>query len=100
MPVVYQIERGDHDLLRDLMKTAGAIGLLAADVPEVYGGLGLSIPTSALVAESLNSQQSFALTHEAHTVIATLPLLFLARMSRRGDISRDWRAASTSEASC
>ena len=45
-------------------------------VPEEYGGLGLKHTTSALIAEKLNWQQSFALTHEAHTVIATLPLLF------------------------
>ncbi len=62
--------------MRDLMRKAGELGLLGADVPEAYGGLGLPQTTCALIAEKLNPQQSFALTHEAHTVIATLPLLF------------------------
>ena len=60
----------------ELMHKAGELGLLGADVPEVYGGLGLPLTTTAYIAEKLNPQQSFALTHEAHTVIATLPLMF------------------------
>ncbi len=76
LPRVDAIESGDHVLMADLMRKAGALGLLGADVPEVYGGLGLKQTTSALIAEKINPQQSFALTHEAHTVIATLPLLY------------------------
>src|SRR5579871_1574543 len=76
MPAVERIEQGDHALMHSLMQQAGELGLLGADVPEVYGGLPLKVPTAALIAEKLNPQQSFALTHEAHTVIATLPLLF------------------------
>jgi alkylation response protein AidB-like acyl-CoA dehydrogenase len=76
MPHVARIESADHALMHALMQKAGALGLLGADVPEVYGGLGLQQTTSALIAEKVNPQQSFALTHEAHTVIGTLPLLF------------------------
>jgi alkylation response protein AidB-like acyl-CoA dehydrogenase len=76
LPRVEAIESGDHALMAELMRKAGALGLLGADVPECYGGLGLSQTTCALIAEKLNPQQSFALTHEAHTVIATLPLLY------------------------
>lgn len=78
-----QIETGDHDLMRDLMRKAGELGLLGADVPEAYGGLGLPQTTCALIAEKLNPQQSFALTHEAHTVIATLPLLFFGNHGQK-----------------
>ena len=66
LPRVEQIERGNHDLMYELMQKAGQLGLLGADVPEVYGGLGLKQTTAALIAEKLNPQQSFALTHEAH----------------------------------
>jgi alkylation response protein AidB-like acyl-CoA dehydrogenase len=76
LPHVERIESGDHALMHSLMQKAGELGLLGADVPEVYGGLGLDVPTAALIAEKINYQQSFALTHEAHTVIATLPLLY------------------------
>jgi alkylation response protein AidB-like acyl-CoA dehydrogenase len=83
LPQTERIESGDHTLMHDLMQRAGALGLLGADVPEVYGGLGLKQTTAALIAEKLNPQQSFALTHEAHTVIATLPLLFFGNHDQK-----------------
>src|SRR5579871_5325732 len=83
MPAVERIERGDHALMHALMQQAGALGLLGADVPETYGGLGLPQTTAALIAEKLNYQQSFALTHEAHTVIATLPLLYFGNHEQK-----------------
>ncbi|HZO87457.1 MAG TPA: acyl-CoA dehydrogenase family protein [Chthonomonadaceae bacterium] len=83
LPQTERIESGDHALMHALMQQAGALGLLGADVPEVYGGLGLSQMASALIAEKLNFQQSFALTHEAHTVIGTLPLLFFGNHDQK-----------------
>src|SRR5690242_10972502 len=69
LPHVERIESHDLELMESLMRKAGALGLLGAEVPEVYGGLGLDNRTGALLAEKINWQQSFALTHEAHTVI-------------------------------
>lgn len=83
LPHVERIEQGDLELMHDLMRKAGELGLLAADVPEIYGGLGRKHTTSALIAEKINWQQSFALTHEAHTVIATLPLLFFGNPDQK-----------------
>lgn len=83
LPRVEAIEQGDHALMHDLMRQAGELGLLGADVPEIYGGLGLPLTTTALIAEKINPQQSFALTHEAHTVIATLPLLYFGNHAQK-----------------
>ena len=83
LPLTERIESGDHALMHDLMRQAGELGLLGADVPEIYGGLGLPHTTAALIAEKLNFQQSFALTHEAHTVIATLPLLYFGNHDQK-----------------
>jgi alkylation response protein AidB-like acyl-CoA dehydrogenase len=83
LPQVERIESGDHALMHALMQKAGELGLLGADVPEMYGGLGLKVTTAALIAEKLNPQQSFALTHEAHTVIATLPLLYFGNHDQK-----------------
>ncbi len=83
LPHVGRIESGDHPLMHTLMQKAGELGLLGADVPEIYGGLGLPQTTAALIAEKLNYQQSFALTHEAHTVIATLPLLYFGNHDQK-----------------
>lgn len=83
MPHVERIESGDHDLMHRLMQQAGELGLLGADVPEIYGGLGLKQTVGALIAEKINPQQSFALTHEAHTVIATFPLMFFGNDAQK-----------------
>ena len=83
MPHVERIESGDHDLMHRLMQKAGELGLLGADVPEVYGGLGLKQTVGALIAEKLNPQQSFALTHEAHTVIGTFPLMYFGNHAQK-----------------
>ena len=83
LPLTERIESGDYALMHRLMQRSGELGLLGADVPTVYGGLGLPYMTSALIAEKLNWQQSFALTHEAHTVIATLPLLFFGNDAQK-----------------
>lgn len=76
LPHIERIESHDTDFMAELMHKAGEAGLLGAEIPEVYGGFGLDNRTGALIAEKLNYQQSFALSHEAHTVIATLPLQF------------------------
>ena len=83
LPHTDRIESHDIEFMHELMTKAGALGLLGADVPEVYGGLGLDIRTCALLAEKLNWQQSFALTHEAHTVIATLPLMYFGNHAQK-----------------
>src|SRR5258706_996496 len=83
LPHDERIENHDIELMHSLMHKAGDIGLLGADVPEVYGGLGLDNRTSALIAEKLNWQQSFALSHEAHTVIATFPLLLFGNHAQK-----------------
>lgn len=76
LPHVERIEAHDIELMAELMHQAGDLGLLGAEVPEAYGGFGIDNRTGALIAEKLNWQQSFALSHEAHTVIATLPLQY------------------------
>jgi alkylation response protein AidB-like acyl-CoA dehydrogenase len=83
LPHTEAIELGDHALVRQLMLQAGELGLLAGDVPEVYGGLGLSHMVEALIAEKLNFQQSFALTHEVQTVLGALPLLYFGNHEQK-----------------
>src|SRR3954470_23207116 len=66
----------DHALLRELVAKAGELGLLAVDIPEEFGGLGLDKVTSMLVAESQTGDGSWATTFGAHTGIGTLPIAF------------------------
>ncbi|MBO9596928.1 MAG: acyl-CoA dehydrogenase family protein [Cohnella sp.] len=70
------IEKLDYELTVQLMRKAGEIGLLGADVPEAYGGLGLDKVSTTLLSETLSPASSFALTIGAHTGIGTLPIVF------------------------
>ncbi|GMA62273.1 hypothetical protein GCM10025859_27130 [Alicyclobacillus fastidiosus] len=53
LPVQEQLEHQDWDLTVQLLQKAGELGLLAADVPEDYEGLGADKATSALISEYL-----------------------------------------------
>lgn len=71
-----EIEALDYKLTVELMRKAGELGLLGADVPEAYGGLGLDKVSSTLLAETLAEASSFALSVGAHVGIGTLPIVF------------------------
>ncbi|WP_439483028.1 acyl-CoA dehydrogenase family protein [Cyclobacterium plantarum] len=64
------------DLVPQILKKAGELGLLAISVPEVYGGLGMSFNTSMLIADIIGAAGSFSTTYGAHTGIGILPVLY------------------------
>ena len=49
-----QLEKLDYELTVKLMRKAGELGLLGADVPEAYEGLGLDKVSSTLISENLS----------------------------------------------
>ena len=58
LPRSEAIERQEEGLARKLLEQAGALGLLAADVPTEFGGLGLDVATSSLLGERMSLQAS------------------------------------------
>jgi len=75
MPRREEIEHLDYDLTVKLLQQAGELGLLAADVPEEYEGLGLDKISSTLITEEFSKGGSFALSHGAHVGIGSLPIV-------------------------
>jgi alkylation response protein AidB-like acyl-CoA dehydrogenase len=71
-----EIEKLDLELTVKLLQQAGELGLLAADVPEEYEGLGLDKISSTLITENITRGGSFGLSHGAHVGIGTLPIVF------------------------
>ncbi|SFT20008.1 acyl-CoA dehydrogenase family protein [Paenibacillus sp. BC26] len=78
-----EIEALDYKLTVELMQKAGELGLLGADVPEAYGGLGLDKVSSTLLAETLAEASSFALSVGAHVGIGTLPIVFFGSQAQK-----------------
>jgi len=76
-PVAEQLEyEGKTELGADLLRDAGAMGILAADVPEAYGGMGSNRATVMIISEKIAAAGSFAVTHGAHSGIGTLPIVY------------------------
>ncbi|WP_335870266.1 acyl-CoA dehydrogenase family protein [Bacillus sp. 2205SS5-2] len=75
LPVVENLENHEFEHSVRLLKEAGDLGLLGADVPEEYGGLGLDKVSSALIAEKMSRAGGFSITHGAHVGIGSLPIV-------------------------
>ncbi|QKS72220.1 acyl-CoA dehydrogenase family protein [Paenalkalicoccus suaedae] len=76
VPEIEYIEHHEFDRSVRLMKEAGELGLLGADIPEEYGGIGLDKISSSLITEKFARAGSFSLTQGAHVGIGTLPIVF------------------------
>lgn len=83
IPHQEQLEHQDWKLTVKLLHQAGELGLLAADVPEEYEGLGADKVTSALITENITRGGSFALSHGAHVGIGSLPIVFFGNEEQR-----------------
>ncbi|MGH9915520.1 MAG: acyl-CoA dehydrogenase family protein, partial [Pyrinomonadaceae bacterium] len=75
-PHVERLEAHDWNLARELLVKAAELGLLGANIPEEYGGLGLDQISGAVIAEGLGRSASFAVTFGSHTGIGALPILY------------------------
>src|SRR5260370_25577987 len=73
-----QLEQHDWKLARELVQKAADLGLIAANIPEEYGGLGLDQTSSALVGENIRRSASFATTLGAESGIGLLPIIYFA----------------------
>jgi alkylation response protein AidB-like acyl-CoA dehydrogenase len=71
-----RIEEKDYELQRELLRKAGELGLLAAGIPEAYGGLALDHISGMLISEHVSGQGSFATTFGASAGIGTLPIVY------------------------
>lgn len=75
VPLIPNLENHEFEHSVKLLKKAGELGLLAADVPEEYEGLGLDKITSALITEKMAVVGGFSITHGAHVGIGSLPIV-------------------------
>ncbi|MGI9065629.1 MAG: acyl-CoA dehydrogenase family protein [Pyrinomonadaceae bacterium] len=76
IPRTGELEKHDWKLARELVQKAADLGLIGANVPEEYGGLGLDQTSSALVGENIGRSASFATTLGAESGIGLLPIIY------------------------
>jgi alkylation response protein AidB-like acyl-CoA dehydrogenase len=76
LPVADRIEHKDWPLTRELIKKGSDLGLTSADVPEQYGGMEMDKVASAIIADHIAKNGSFAVTWGGHTGIGTLPIVY------------------------
>jgi alkylation response protein AidB-like acyl-CoA dehydrogenase len=76
LPKTASILKLDYAVIRELMRKAGEIGLLAIEVPEEFGGLALGKVTGSLASEISAEEGSWAVTFMGHTGIGTLPVTY------------------------
>ena len=75
LPALDRLEQKDWTLARQLVRRAGELGLLGADVAESLGGVGLDKVASIIVGEAVGRSASFATTFGAQTGLAITPLV-------------------------
>ena len=76
IPHIDDLEKHDWNLSRELIKKAADLGLIGANIPEEYGGLGLDQTSGALIGENIGRSASFATTLGAESGIGLLPLVY------------------------
>ena len=75
-PQVAEMEKHNWQIARDLVKAAGDLGLLGANIPEEYGGAALDQTSGVIIAEAVGRGSGFGTTFGAQTSIGLLPILY------------------------
>ncbi len=83
VPQLDYLENHEFERTVRLLNKAGELGLLSADIPEEYGGLGLDKISSALIGEKMSGGGGFSLSHGAHVGIGTLPIVLFGTIAQK-----------------
>jgi len=82
-PYLDKLDKGDRELMREILKKAGELGLMGISIPEEYGGFGQSFVTQMLAAENIGAAFSFSVAFMAHCGIGTLPIMYYGNEEQR-----------------
>ena len=82
-PGMTDLEKGDRELMKSILKKSGELGLMGISIPEEFGGFGQSFVTQMLVAETTGAGYSFSVAYMAHCGIGTLPIMYYGNKDQR-----------------
>ena len=83
VPNADRIEHKDFAFSRELLKKAADLGLTSVDIPEEYGGAEMDKVSSAIIADRIAKEGSFAVTFSAHVGIGTLPFVWFGTTAQK-----------------
>lgn len=83
VPKLDQLERHEYENAISLFAQAGELGLLSMDVPEEYGGMELDQLSSALITENFSRAEGFAVAHNIHVGVGTLPITYFGNQAQK-----------------
>ena len=76
VPNLPALEKHNWQIARDLLKKAGDLGLLGANISEDLGGIALDQTTGVIIAEAVGRGSGFGSTYGAQTSIGLLPIYY------------------------
>jgi alkylation response protein AidB-like acyl-CoA dehydrogenase len=76
VPNLPALEKHEWDIAKGLLKKAGDLGLLGANISEEYGGMALDQTTGVIIAEAVGRGSGFGSTYGAQTSIGLLPIYY------------------------
>jgi alkylation response protein AidB-like acyl-CoA dehydrogenase len=82
-PNLDNIDKGNRELMKTILKKAGELGMLGISVPEEYNGFGQDFVTQMLVAETTGAGYSFSVAYQCHCGIGTLPIMYYGNVDQR-----------------
>jgi alkylation response protein AidB-like acyl-CoA dehydrogenase len=83
VPQIPELEKHEEGLMRDMVKKAGAIGLLGVGIPEEYGGAALDKISTAVLSEKMGIYASFGVAFGAQTGIGTIPIVYFGTEAQK-----------------
>lgn len=83
MPQMDDLEAKKEGLLPSLIREIGELGLLAADIPEQYGGIESDKIASIIIAEEVGRTGSFCIGHTGQVGIGSLPIVFFGNEAQK-----------------
>jgi alkylation response protein AidB-like acyl-CoA dehydrogenase len=82
-PKMADLEKGDRELMKSILKKSGELGMMGVSIPEEFGGFGQSFVSQMLVAETTGAGYSFSVAYMAHCGIGTLPIMYYGNKDQR-----------------
>jgi alkylation response protein AidB-like acyl-CoA dehydrogenase len=82
-PRLDELDNGNRELMKEVLKKAGDLGLMGISIPEEFGGFGQSFLTQMHAAETIGAGYSFSVAFMAHCGIGTLPIMYYGNEEQR-----------------